>query len=365
MTRGCFVIEQHVGHQTYYQNLRRFIDDRTDVEAEWVEVTYRGKGGIVSRLPFVPGDVKGTLAGRAMVRSALARSTGEVSFFYTQSPAALAGRRARRMPYVIATDITPRQYYGMARYYGRSRAASGPLRLYKHLTYRAAFRGAFRVLPFTNWVARSLVADYGVNPERVAVLPPGVDVDRWKPSEERRSAALKILFVGGHFRRKGGDLLLEAFRTLAAGGAELHVVTRETISPAPGVTTYYDLEPNSDALVSLFQRSDVLVMPSFAEAFGHVVVEAAAAGLPAIVSKVGGMSEIIDEGKTGFVINPGDQQLLAQHLKRLAEDIGLCHQMGRAARSRAVAHFNGRAAADKVVHYLSLASKQHMKMASR
>ena len=78
------------------------------------------------------------------------------------------------------------------------------------------------------------------------MIPPGIDLSRWPMLERRRvpGEPVRLLFVGGDFARKGGDLLLEVFEQQFAGMCELHLVTRSEIRPRPGVRIYNDLSPN-------------------------------------------------------------------------------------------------------------------------
>jgi glycosyltransferase involved in cell wall biosynthesis len=237
MLRALFVMEQHIGHRSYYENLRRFIDPMEDVEATWVEVTYDQRASSWSRWPLLASSLRGTLAGRAQVVQGLRRSSSDAVLFNTQVPAAISGRLARRSPYVLCTDITPVQYDAMAEQYDHRPDGKGLIARYKRWTNANLFKGAARILAWSTWVRSSLVDDYGVAPGKVEVLPPGVDIEVWQPVPQKSRHSentARILFVGGDFRRKGGDLLLEAFRRLPANTAELVVVTRSEVRGGSG-----------------------------------------------------------------------------------------------------------------------------------
>jgi glycosyltransferase involved in cell wall biosynthesis len=351
--RVAFVMEQQVGHRTYYENLRRAIDTHPGVVATWVAVTYEPGTQLWERLPVMPLWLRGALRGRDQVRKALRHADCDAAFYNTQVPAVLAGASSGRVPYVITTDITPIQYDRMSRYYGHRADRPSPLSWYKHRANVTTFRRATKVLPWSAWVGGSLQADYGVAPERICITPSGVDLEKWQAkSAYSHTAPLKALFVGGDFHRKGGDTLLRAFQSLPAGSVELHVVTRSPIEPAEGVRVYRDMAPNSPALVALFHNADVFVLPTLAEAFGIVAMEAGASGLPVIATRVGGLAEVVADGVTGFLIQPGDSAALAERLLRFLEDPELCERMGRAARANAVQRFDVRAIAGRVVNVL-------------
>ncbi len=358
MVRVTFVMEQHIGHYTYYTNLRRFIDPAPEVEATWVPVTYTQAGGLWERLTVLPSGVRGSMRGRAQVRNGISRDPGDVLFFNTQVPAALAGGMLRRRPYLVSTDLTPLQYDELAAGYGHKADRPGPLSSYKRMVNTRVFRGAARLVPWSNWVRESLIKDYGVEPSKIDVLPPGVDLSQWHPSAHDDEGPLRILFVGGDLHRKGGELLLRAFRELPRGSAELYLVTRTRITPEEGVVTYHDLQPNAPELVALYQRCHVFVLPTGAEAFGIAAVEASASSLPVIATRVGGLPDIVADGETGLLIRPGDTQGLVSALHRLSEDVSLRQRMGAAARERVERLFDARRNAERLIGYLREAAGQ-------
>ena len=270
----------------------------------------------------------------------------------TQTPAALGGRAPRGTPYVIMVDDTPILFDQMAEHYDEPPDRFAALRKFKHRINIEALQGAHAVLPMSEWARRSLIDDYGVDPARARVVPTGVDLDQWTPGEHHHDGPLRVLFVGGHFDRKGGSTLVEAFDELEPGSAELHIVTRSNLPERPGVHVYTGMQPNAPELIELFRSSHVFVLPSKAEAYPNVVVEACAAGLPCIVTDVGGMSEMVVEGESGYVIRPDDTERLAQLLGQLARDPEARRRMGHAARERAVDMFDGRKNAARVVDIL-------------
>ncbi|MCA9922314.1 MAG: glycosyltransferase family 4 protein, partial [Anaerolineales bacterium] len=301
MIEAAFFMEQHIGHRTFYENVRGFIDLAPDIAAYWTEITYFERDGWWERLPLLSSHVRGTLRGRAQVRHGLQRYPADVTLFNTHVPAALAGSLNKRRPYVICTDITPRQYDRMAAHYNHKPDKGGPLATYKHAVNLRMMRDAARVLPWSTWARTSLLQDYGVSPDRVEVIPPGVDIAIWQPKlrGDENGRSVKILFVGGDFYRKGGHVLLQAFRALPPGTAELHLVTRTSIAEEEWVHVYPNLRPNDPELVALYQSCDVFALPTEAEAFGIAAVEAGAVGLPVITTAVGGLTDIVVNGETG------------------------------------------------------------------
>jgi glycosyltransferase involved in cell wall biosynthesis len=342
MVRALFVMEQHLGHAAFSQNLRRFIGRSGQIDKAWVDVTYTRPACQKLSFPDIIKHLCGIMVGRWQVRQGLRRYRPDIVFYNTQVPAVLGGDLVKRTPYLACTDITPIQYDQMAGEYGHRADSPGLLKDWKHSVNTHLFQQAARLLPWSNWAAASLAADYGVNQQVIEVFPPGVDLEVWCPAPPTPRRAVRILFVGGDFYRKGGSLLLEAFSMLPAGMAELALVTRSAVPTQEGVVVYQNMRPNSPQLVALYQSSDVFTLPTRAEAFGISAVEASATGLPVVSTAVGGLTDIVVHGETGMLLRTGDPRELADHLYALAGDSDLRRRLGAAARSRAESKFDAR-----------------------
>src|SRR5262249_20653850 len=150
--------------------------------------------------------------------------------------------------------------------YGHTPSASARLETLKKRLNQRAFVAARRLVTWSQWARDSLVSDYGVAAEKIAVIPPGIDTARWNfpPRPARANRPINLLFVGADLLRKGGGTLLAAFRHLpASANAHLHIVTRSeaTLAELPNVTVHRGITPNSDALLQLFADADLFVFP--------------------------------------------------------------------------------------------------------
>ena len=148
---------------------------------------------------------------------------------------------------------------------------------------------------------------------------------------------MRILFVGGDLQRKGGLLLLEAFRELRRelSGTdpeiELHLVTRHPVPAEPGLFVYNQMQPNSTELKQLYFNSHIFCLPTYGDCLPMVLSEAGAARLPLISTRVGAIDEIVRDGETGFLIPAGDAAALAVALRKLIEVPELRQSLGERA----------------------------------
>jgi glycosyltransferase involved in cell wall biosynthesis len=183
-------------------------------------------------------------------------------------------------------------------------------------------------------VARQSYLAAGLSGRRVVVNSPGVDVDLFRPNDEAsRIGPTKFAFVGTASRTKGFDILLEAFRLTSEAfpTAELHVIgDPEAASRFMGYS--------SDKIVihgKLGRREiaqslgvmDCLVLPSRLESFGLAVVEALAAGIPAIVTPKVGAAEIIAAGENGWVVPAGSAVELSQQMSSCCAEPNRAREM--------------------------------------
>ncbi|NUN95954.1 MAG: glycosyltransferase, partial [Candidatus Omnitrophica bacterium] len=157
-----------------------------------------------------------------------------------------------------------------------------------------------------------------------------------------------LVFIGRHRYYKGLDTLIRAMPTLNArlliGGDGPMRGEWEALARTLGVTGRVQfLGEISDAdLPRFFASGDIFVLPanSRAEAFGKVLLEAMATGLPCVTTELGtGTSYAVQDGLTGFVVPPQDPAALGDALRRLLEDAGVRKTMGAAGRARVLAEF--------------------------
>ena len=172
------------------------------------------------------------------------------------------------IPTVVSMDATPSELRQHRQPVRSQPSQFGPVESFKNALNRRAFNQARRLITWHEWGKDSLVNEYGVDAEKVVVIPPGVDVDKWKSAREGDTGRpVRLLFVGGDFRRKGGDTLLAAYRTALMQDCELDIVTRENVDTQglTGVRVHHGLGPNSPELMALYARADLFTFPTLAD----------------------------------------------------------------------------------------------------
>jgi glycosyltransferase involved in cell wall biosynthesis len=340
--RALFVGTTYAGWETRQLNLEAHVSADGRLAAEFHQVTGWRDHGAIERLPL-PVPIRGRMRALSEARHFAAfprpdvvwTSCGELAFPYLWADSGPLKR-----PLVVETDWTTEQQEEMALIYFDRRARTGPRRGLLQFQERCLLRHVSLFTPISNWAANGL-RRLGVQDERIHVLHPGLDLDAWRavPRPVVEGRPLRLLFVGGDFARKGGHILVDVVRTRFAGEVELDIVTREPLQPVPGIRVHR-AEPNSPLLRRLYAAADLFVMPTRAEAFGHVTVEAMASALPSIVSDVGGARDIIDDGVTGWLIAPGADSL-ASALRHALERRESLPAMGARARAVAEVRFDG------------------------
>jgi glycosyltransferase involved in cell wall biosynthesis len=198
---------------------------------------------------------------------------------------------------------------------------------------RAVYLGASAIATFSERVARSLVRDYGVPRDRIAVVGGGANV--FPPRVERRDDGKTILFIGKEFERKGGPLLLDAFARLRRRmpEARLLVVGAQKPPPLPDGAASLGRVPLAD-LPRVCARASVFSMPTHREPYGLAFLDAMACGLPCVGPRAEAVPEIIDDGATGLLVPPADAAALAEALEALLRDPARAAAMGARGRAK-------------------------------
>lgn len=200
------------------------------------------------------------------------------------------------------------------------------------------YRGAAAIGTFSTRVVRSLEADYGVTPGKAVAVGAGANV--FPQTVERRDDGNTLLFVGTRFDIKGGPVLLRAFLRLKRRRPKLRLLvvgTPERLHLPSGVESLGYVP--AERLAEIFSQATVFVLPTLQEAFGIAYLDAMAAGLPCVGTAVGAVPEILDEGRAGKLVPPGDDAALAKAIDWLLDHPDEARALGIAGRERVAARW--------------------------
>lgn len=214
-----------------------------------------------------------------------------------------------------------------------------------------AYNSASGIITMSH-ASRRRLTDIGLRPEAISVIPYGVDVPS-DPVQRARSRNVRCLAVGRMVEKKAPILMLDSFRRAATAFPELRLDYVGTGMLLPAVRQYLQASglqgavrlhgalPNHDVL-DLMKSADIFVQHSITaietedeEGLPVAILEAMAHALPVIATRHAGIPEAVLEGSTGYLVEEGDTNGMAERILALARDPALRRQMGRSGWERA------------------------------
>ena len=228
------------------------------------------------------------------------------------------------------------------------------------LAYRILNRFFSQIATVSTAIKKEIVTTQGATPDHITVIPNGVDlsIEICAPSEdlgnienkfEIDDKLLKICCLANIHPIKGHAVLIEAAHLVAK---QFPAVRFFLIGKKDTDTDYYNdlcgqveaFELNkfikftgalpSEQVVTVLKKTDISVLPSFSEGMSNTILESMVAAKPVVATVVGGNSELVVDGKTGYLVPPGDPQSLSQALLKLLLKPELRCEMGVRGRSR-------------------------------
>ena len=192
-----------------------------------------------------------------------------------------------------------------------------------------------RIVVNSEYMRTNVVTWYGINRDKIVVIPNGVDLRRFNECNDKLvlDGDPSILYLGHLRRRKGVDVLLQAIAKLRSElpNVKLHLVGDGYISDFQLLAKKKGIKKHvvfhgwaADSMVPRYYKSaDFCVFPSRYEPFGIVILEAMASGIPVIASNTGGIRETISNGKNGILFKPCDADALSKAILALYQDLDL------------------------------------------
>jgi glycosyltransferase involved in cell wall biosynthesis len=186
--------------------------------------------------------------------------------------------------------------------------------------------------------------------QRLKVIHCGVDSERFRYCDIRKQVR-NLLYTGRLAVEKGLAVLFDSLRDLLARGYELELTLlgdggdRQQLQELARQLGIYDRlvfagYASQEQLRNCLHRSDLFILPSFAEGVPVSIMEAMACGVPVLSTYVGGIAELVESGHTGLLVAAGDSVALGNAIARYCDDFELRQRVSRTAREAVVARFN-------------------------
>ena len=228
------------------------------------------------------------------------------------------------------------------------------------------------VIAITDFTRRYLIETYNIPAEKVALIYQGTDTERfrhsdsaWKEAQNRyllpEDASPILGSIGSFEARKGHPVLFEAMEELVNSLPNAHLMMvgdgpdesmlKEKVKTL-GLEGNISFFPFSDEPNYIFERLDVTVLPSlYKEGLPNVLLESMSMGVPVVSSNIGGVSEIVIDGETGFMVGPGNKSALADAIKKVWANQHNYREMKIKARKLIVNQFDKCAQFERFISY--------------
>ncbi|MBC7130338.1 glycosyltransferase family 4 protein, partial [Candidatus Bathyarchaeota archaeon] len=230
-----------------------------------------------------------------------------------------------------------------------------------------------RIIAVSEYTKREILKNYEIPEWKIKVIFNGVDLERFKPVEGWLKAKLKrelgfsekellVLYVGRLYSRKGLPTLISAMPSVVKKAGNVRFIIsgkgfRDEERRLKDYVKKFGVEEKvvflgyypDEKLPSLYRAADIFAFPSIYENMPFAVLEALASGLPVVTTKVGGIPEIIDDGRNGFLVEPFNSSKLADRLLYLVENPAVASEMGMAGRRTVEEKFNWKRIVKQVI----------------
>jgi glycosyltransferase involved in cell wall biosynthesis len=226
--------------------------------------------------------------------------------------------------------------------------------------YRLVWRRPETVIAVSGAVRDWLVGSLGIPKRAIRVVRYGIDLERYRPAVRRLAPAPLVGSVGRLEPRKGHETLVRAFELVVRDrpSARLSIAGHDpfghgarlaALIGACGLETSVRLVGFEPDVPSFLRTLDVFAFASRSEGLPHAVLEAMAAELPLVASRIPPIAEIVEDGTTGFLVDPDDVAGFAAAILLLARDRATASRLGRRAREKVLAEFSTERTAEGIL----------------
>ncbi|MEK5255606.1 glycosyltransferase family 4 protein [Paenibacillus sp. FSL F4-0125] len=246
--------------------------------------------------------------------------------------------------------------------YGRNQGLFTPQQQGIHSIENELVSLSDKVIVCSSYMKHEVCNVHAIDEQKMEVIPNGIDLSSLQLKEPHtfqrelyaQAEEKIVLFIGRLVKEKGVQVLLESAREVLSVIPDCKFIIAgrgPMLSELEGMAS----EINSQVLFTgfiknqeknfLLEIADLCVFPSLYEPFGIVAIEAMGSGTPIVVSDVGGLAEIVEDGRTGLTSVPGDSYILAENILRILQDSSLASRIAEAGRTETVLHFDWRSIA--------------------
>jgi glycosyltransferase involved in cell wall biosynthesis len=282
-----------------------------------------------------------------MAEAYLQQHENQYDVIFQQHTMMAPGVNYRQRSYVIATDNTYRlseRYWPdwVPLHHEREEWIAMETDVFKH---------AACIFTWSDFARQSFIRDYGIDPDKVVVTGSSSNVRVLEAPKDDFSEPI-AMFVGYDFERKGGYVLLEAWKRVRAEipNAQLWIIgpKKPLADPMPGVHWLGRIH-DSNELEKLYSRASAFLLPSLFEPFAFAILEAMGVGLPCITSNDFGVKEMIQDGVDGLLVNVGDPDSLAEAVIKLLGNPEYARMLGHAGHHNLKQRFTWTAVVDRMM----------------
>lgn len=315
-----------LGNRTNEKRLISIFESHLDLRVHQFIPNQAQRGVPATKFAYTSVIARRFLGSYSLCREVLrAYQEGRKVLFHGISPALFAYPVIRKQSSYIVTDWTKKLYEPFLN------ASLSPNWL--TATHREVMSAQRYVFGLTDAVIEEIHKDYQIPKSKLkkARLPFCPDLDLFVPSPERYDREIRLLFVGGDFQRKGGDVLLRWFKQIDNPNVKLTIVTKQAVESRPNLTVKTSVDYGQTEHINLFGSHDIFVLPTTLEGYPSVIGEAGCAGLAILTTKNAlGAPEIIVNGENGYICS--SQENLIQQLEALIQDKPMIESMKRKSR---------------------------------
>jgi len=197
-------------------------------------------------------------------------------------------------------------------------------------------KNAYRIIMYNDILETKVKLSFP-DLKNIRKIPTGISLDSFSPIKKIKKNGTITLFFPGRVEdpAKGFEFLIDVFKRLIERYPHIELLITGKYDPnIPGIRSAGWVSHKK--MPALYQEVDICIIPSlWEEPFGIVALESLAMGIPVIASNVGGLKTIINQGKNGFLIDPGNTDQFIEHISTLIVNHNLRLEMGRRGRERA------------------------------